>query len=216
MALPMTTAIALAVALAQPRACHRQRRSPRSTAWESRSGTPCPRASWCGPSTPTAPPGTARPRCSGWRFSGPDILETAFGDEQAGGLEERLEDLHVQVLEGLRARIARGILRKSDWRGLYEVSLTFLDLKVGRLHEQNLEERRAVRVGVQVTLSTRFVLREVETGDRLHSEVIAARRARYFGGEQIEFRDLLEETVTSAYKTLSAKYDSLSASPRDR
>ncbi|MCY3737702.1 MAG: hypothetical protein OXG13_14940 [Gemmatimonadaceae bacterium] len=146
----------------------------------------------------------------------PDILETAFGDEQAGGLEERLEDLHVQVLEGLRARIARGILRKSDWRGLYEVSLTFLDLKVRRLHEQNLEERRAVRVGVQVILSTRFVLREVETGDRLHSEVIAARRARYFGGEQIEFRDLLEETVTSAYKTLSAKYDSLSASPGDR
>ena len=146
----------------------------------------------------------------------PGILETAFGDEQAGGLEERLEDLHVQVLEGLRTRIARGILRKSDWRGLYEVSLTFLDLKVRRLHEQNLEERRAVRVGVQVTLSTRFVLREVETGDRLHSEVIAARRARYFGGEQIEFGDLLEETVTSAYKTLSAKYDSLSASPRDR
>ncbi len=146
----------------------------------------------------------------------PDILETAFGDEQAGGLEERLEDLHVQVLEGLRARIARGILRKSDWRGLYEVSLTFLDLKVRRLHEQNLEERRAVRVGVQVILSTRFVLREVETGDRLHSEVIAARRARYFGGEQIEFRDLLEETVTSAYKTLSAEYDSLSASPGDR
>ena len=146
----------------------------------------------------------------------PDILETAFGDEQAGGLEERLEDLHVQVLEGLRARIARGILRKSDWRGLYEVSLTFLDLKVRRLHEQNLEERRAVRVGVQVILSTRFLLREVETGDRLHSEVITARRARYFGGEQIEFRDLLEETVTSAYKTLSAKYDSLSASPGDR
>lgn len=146
----------------------------------------------------------------------PGILETAFGDEQPGGLEERLEDLHVQVLEGLRARIARGVLRKSDWRGLYEVSLTFLDLKVRRLHEQNLEERRAVRVGVQVSLSTRFVLREVETGDRLHSEVIAARRARYLGGEQIEFRDLLEETVTSAYKTLSVKYDSLAASPGEQ
>ncbi len=85
-----------------------------------------------------------------------------------------------------------------------------------RLHEQNLEERRAVRVGVQVTLSTRFLLREVGTGERLHSEVIAARRSRYLRGEQIEFGDLLEETVTSAYKTLSAQYDSLSASPRDR
>lgn len=146
----------------------------------------------------------------------PDILETAFGDEQAGRLEERLEDLHVQVLEGLRARIARGILRKSDWRGLYEVSLTVLHLKVRRLHEQNLEERRAVRVGVQVTLSTQFLLREVETGDRLHSEVIAASRERRLRGEQIELGDLLEETVTSAYKTLSVKYDSLSAPPGDR
>ncbi len=146
----------------------------------------------------------------------PGILETTFGDEQAGWLREKLKDLHVQVLEGLRARIARGILRKSDWRGLYEVSLTVLDLKLRRLYEQNLEERRAVRAGVRVTLSTRFVLREVETGDRLHSEVIAASRTAHLGGEPVEFRDLLEETVISAYKTLSVQYDSLSASPGDR
>ena len=60
----------------------------------------------------------------------PGILETAFGEEQAERLEEDLQDLHVQVLHGLRARIIRGALRKSEWNGLYEVSLTVLRFRV--------------------------------------------------------------------------------------
>ena len=137
----------------------------------------------------------------------PGILETAFGEEQAERLEEDLQDLHVQILDGVRARITRGALRKSEWNGLYEVTLTVLGFQVRDL-------RRTP--GVEATLSTRFILRAVETGDRLNSEVIAAKRTRYPGAGRIELTDLLEETITSAYKSLAVKYDSLSASSVDR
>ncbi len=53
----------------------------------------------------------------------PGIPETAFDDENAKRLDDELQDLHVRILEGLRARITRGKLRKSDWRGLYEAPL---------------------------------------------------------------------------------------------
>ena len=137
----------------------------------------------------------------------PEILETAFGEEQAERLEEDLQDLHVRILNGVRGRIIRGALRKSEWNGLYEVSLTVLRFRVRN-------PRRPP--GVEVTLSTRFVLRGVETRDRLNSEVIAARRTRHPGTKRIELADLLEETITSAYKSLAATYDSLSASSADR
>ena len=137
----------------------------------------------------------------------PEILETAFGEEQAERLEEDLQDLHVRILDGVRGRIIRGTLRKSEWNGLYEVSLTVLRFRVR-------SPRRPP--GVEVTLSTRFVLRAVETGDRLNSEVIAARRTRHPGTKRIRIADLLEETITSAYKSLAATYDSLSASSVDR
>ena len=137
----------------------------------------------------------------------PEILETAFGEEQAERLEEDLQDLHVRILNGVRGRIIRGALRKSEWNGLYEVSLTVLRFRVRN-------PRRPP--GVEVTLSTRFVLRAVETGDRLNSEVIAARRTRHPGTKRIELADLLEETITSAYKSLAVTYDSLSMSSADR
>ena len=162
----------------------------------------------------------------------PGILETAFGEEQAERLEEDLQDLHVRILDGVRGRIARGPLRKSEWNGLHEVTLTVLGFQVRDLHpapgvaferrdrlDSEVIDGRGTRhptPGVEATLSTRFVLRAVETGDRLNAEVIAARRTRYPGGESIEFADLLEETITSAYKSLAVKYDSLSVSSADR
>ena len=153
----------------------------------------------------------------------PGILETAFGEEQAERLEEDLQDLHVRILNGVRGRIIRGALRKSEWNGLYEVSLTVLRFRVRRPPRTRTQRLRAAaeaqalgHPGVEVTLSTRFVLRAVETGDRLNSEVIAARRTRHPGTKRIELADLLEETITSAYKTLAVKYDSLSASSADR
>ncbi len=131
----------------------------------------------------------------------PAILETAFGDEQSKRLDEELQDLHVRILEGLRARITRGALRNSDWLGRYELTLTV----------QGFEVRDLVRTpGVEATLSTRLLLRQVETGDRLHSEVIAAKGTRYPSGPPVELKHLLEETITSAYKALAAR------SPGDR
>ena len=153
----------------------------------------------------------------------PEILETAFGEEQAERLAEELQDLHVRILEGVRGRIMRGSLRNSEWNGLHEVSLTVLRFQVRsapRTRAQRLQARAEAQAqghpGVEVTLSTRFVLRAVETGARLNSEVIAARRTRRPGTERIKIADLLEETITSAYKSLAATYDSLSASSADR
>ena len=114
-------------------------------------------------------------------------------------------------------------MRKSEWNGLYEVSLTVLRFRVRNLGHTRTQRLLAAaegqvlgHPGVEVTLSTRFVLRAVETGDQLSSEVIAARRTRHPGGEEVKLADLLEETITSAYKLLAVKYDSLSASSVDR
>ena len=157
------------------------------------------------------------------QFNRPEILGTAFGEKQAERLAEHLQDLHVRILEGVRGRIIRGALRKSEWNGLYEVSLTVLRFQVRnapRTSAQRLQARAEAQAqehpGVEVTLSTRFVLRAVETGDRLNSEVIAARRTRRPGTERIKIADLLEETIRSAYKSLAVTYDSLSASSADR
>ena len=157
------------------------------------------------------------------QFNRPEILETAFGEEQAERLAESLQDLHVRILDGVRGRIIRGALRRSEWNGLYEVSLTVLRFQMRnapRTRAQRLQARAEARdqghPGVEVTLSTRFVLRAVETGDRLTSEVIAARRTRRPGTERIKIADLLEETIRSAYKSLAVTYDSLSASSADR
>ena len=55
-----------------------------------------------------------------------------------------------------------------------------------------------------------------ERRDRLDPEVIAARRTRHPDSKRIRIADLLEETITSAYKSLAVTYDSLSASSADR
>ena len=157
------------------------------------------------------------------KLNRPEILETAFGEEQAKRLEEDLQDLHVRILDGVRGRIIRGALRKSEWNGLYEVSLTVLRFRVrrpSRTRAQRLRDAEEAQPlghpGVEVTLSTRFVLRAVETGDRLHTEVITAKGTRHPSDPPVELKQLLEETTTSAYKSLAVKYDSLSASSADR
>ena len=87
-------------------------------------------------------------------------------------------------------------MRKSEWNGLHEVTLTVLGFQVRDLHPAP---------GVAF-----------ERRDRLDSEVIAARRTRHPDSKRIRIADLLEETITSAYKSLAVTYDSLSASSADR